>query len=462
MRVLIADAEIDLRTSLSEALTADGFDILQADCGHHALDLVRQQSPELVFLGSSLPDMDGIETLRQIRRVDREALVIMMTADGRADFGVTAARLGAMNCVTKPLEMERVREMVRSVGDSIQLREEARNVRHLKVGHRESDRLVLGKSRAMGNIVDIIQKVAASGASTVLIEGENGTGKEMVAKAIHFASLDRNGPWVDVNLANLPESLIESELFGHEKGAFTDARTRKLGLVEMAAGGTLFLDEIGEMPLQIQAKLLKVIETKVFRRLGGVTDLRVDARIIAATNRDLKRQVEEGEFREDLYFRLKVIPVRVPPLRERKEDIPLLAQFFVEQYNRELSKNVKGFSAEARDLLLLYRWPGNVRELRNAIERILILEAKEVVQSEQLPVEILLATEAGPAPAMTAPPGEAVPFAPLPLGLVEKRHIEATLAWARGNKTKAARALGISRQTLREKLKQYEREEPGS
>jgi DNA-binding NtrC family response regulator len=457
MRILIVDDEKTLRTSLSTSLVEGGLDVLEVDTGGDALQTVRQQSPELVLLDTGLPDMDGLEVLRQIRRIDREVFVIVTTADGGVESAVEAMKLGAMNCIPKPYDVARVGSVVDDALENLRLRDEARHANHLKVGHRESDRLVLGNSKAMLNIVEIIEKVAVSKASTVLIEGENGTGKELVAKAIHFSSRDRNGPWVDVNIANLPDSLIESELFGHEKGAFTDARTRKRGLTEIAAGGTLFLDEIGEMPAHVQAKLLKVIETKVFRRLGGVVDLRVDARIIAATNRDLRKMVQEGGFREDLYFRLRVIPIRVPPLRERASDIPLLAQFFVEQFNRELSKNVKGFSQDARELLLRYPWPGNVRELRNVIERIMILEAHEVILAEHLPGEILMGGET-PGSGRAAAPAEARSFAPVPLSIIERRHILETLAWAEGNKTKASKALGISRQTLREKLKQYEKD----
>lgn len=457
MRILIADDERNLRWSLSIALKEDGFDVLEAESGVETLDIVRREAPELVLLDVRLPDMSGIDVLKQIRRIDREVLVIVMTAYGGIESAVEAVTLGAMNYVAKPFELERIRALVNNALENVRLRQEARQARHLRAGHRESDRLVLGKSKRMRAIVDIIEKVAASKASTVLIEGENGTGKELVAKAIHFASRDRTGPWVDVNLANLPEGLIESELFGHEKGAFTDAKSRKRGLVEMAAGGTLFLDEIGEMPVAVQAKLLKVIETKVFRRLGGVVDLRVDARIIAATNRDLKKLVEEGGFREDLYFRLKVIPVYAPSLRERAPDIPLLAQFFVEQFNRELSKNVKGFSPEAKEMLVRYPWPGNVRELRNVIERIMILEGKEVILAEHLPAEILMVGETTRATQARAG-GMGGSFVPVPLHVIERRHIEETLGWAKGNKTKAAKALGISRQTLREKLKQYQRD----
>ncbi|MCK4546428.1 MAG: sigma-54-dependent Fis family transcriptional regulator [Candidatus Eisenbacteria sp.] len=456
MRILIVDDEKNLRSSLTTSLGGGGFDVLEADTGGDAVESVRRESPELVLLDTRLPDMDGLEVLRQIRRIDRDVLVIVTTADGGVDCAVEAMKLGAMNCIPKPYDLERIGSLVGHAAESVRLRQEARHAQHLKVGHRESDRLVLGNSRSMLSIVEIIEKVAASKASTILIEGENGTGKELVAKAIHFLSRDRNGPWVDVNVANLPENLIESELFGHEKGAFTDARARKRGLAEIAAGGTLFLDEIGEMPLHLQAKILKVIESKIFRRLGGVVDLRVDARIIAATNRDLRKLASDGGFREDLYFRLQVIPIRVPPLRERVSDILLLAQFFVEQFNRELSKNVKGFSAEAGALLLRYAWPGNVRELRNVIERIMILEAHELILAEHLPAEILVRGEwvgTGQIPTGMETPA----FAAVPLSTVERYHILETLVWAQGNKTKASKALGISRQTLREKLKQYEK-----
>jgi transcriptional regulator with PAS, ATPase and Fis domain len=306
----------------------------------------------------------------------------------------------------------------------------------------------------MSSIVDIIEKVAASGTSTVLIQGESGTGKELVAKAIHHLSEGKERrPFLAINCAGLPENLLESELFGHEKGAFTDARDRKRGLLEIANGGTLFLDEIGEMPLGLQGRLLRVLETKSFRRVGGVQDIEVEVRIVAATNRDLKREAQEARFREDLFFRLNVVPIDIPPLRERAADVPVLASYFVQAFNRELNRTVRGFSPGARKLLEAYHWPGNVRELRNVIERAILLESSDVILESHLPLEL--------SPGTPARPVDDEDFVPRPLREIELEYIQRTLQHFDGNKSRAARELGISRQTLRDKLQAAERaEEP--
>jgi transcriptional regulator with PAS, ATPase and Fis domain len=298
----------------------------------------------------------------------------------------------------------------------------------------------------MVEILGIIEKVAASSTSTVLIQGESGTGKELVAKAIHHLShSSERRPFLAINCAGLPENLLESELFGHEKGAFTDARDRKRGLLEIANGGTLFLDEIGEMPIALQGRLLRVLETKSFRRVGGIQDIEVDLRIVAATNRDLKREAQEGRFREDLFFRLNVVPINLPPLRARSAEVPILASYFVQLFNRELNRTVRGFSPGARRLLEAYHWPGNVRELRNVIERAILLESADVILESHLPIELAPRDAAEEA----APP---VDFVPRSLREVELEHILRTLRHFGGNKSRAARVLGISRQTLRDKL----------
>ncbi|NNE44638.1 MAG: sigma-54-dependent Fis family transcriptional regulator, partial [Gemmatimonadetes bacterium] len=323
----------------------------------------------------------------------------------------------------------------------------------IKVGNREADRFIIGSSPGMAEVVDIIEKVAAGATSTVLIQGESGTGKELVAKAIHHQShLKERRPFLAINCAGLPENLLESELFGHEKGAFTDARERKRGLLEIANGGTLFLDEIGEMPIGLQARLLRVLEERSFRRVGGVQDIEVNLRIVAATNRDLKREAQEGRFREDLFFRLNVVPINIPPLRTRASDVPVLASYFVQTYNRELSRTVRGFSPGARERLMGYEWPGNVRELKNVIERAILLESADVILESHLPLELSPRAEA---PAALTATGE--DFDPRPLREVELEYIQRTVEHFGGNKSKAARVLGISRQTLRDKLQAAER-----
>jgi two-component system response regulator AtoC len=303
----------------------------------------------------------------------------------------------------------------------------------------------------MQKIARVIEKVASSKASTVLIQGESGTGKELVAKAIHFQGITRDKPFMEINCSSLPENLLESELFGYEQGAFTDAKKAKKGLVEMAEGGTLFLDEIGEMPVSLQTKLLRLIETKRFRRIGGIKDIEVSTRIIAATNLDLRAAKDQGRFRDDLYFRLMVIPIYVPALRERKDDIPILAIYFVDYFNRELNRSVRGLSREAQELMMGYDWPGNVRELRNVIERAMLLESTDLILAEHLPREMLQ----GKLPAGVtsgSSPGDRMPIS---LKEAERRAIAEALIWAGGNKSKAARVLGVSRQTLRQKIKVY-------
>jgi two-component system, NtrC family, response regulator AtoC len=324
---------------------------------------------------------------------------------------------------------------------------------------RTGSRLILGPGSRMNRLVDTVAKVAQSGSSTVLLQGNTGVGKELLAREIHDRSPRRDAPFVEVNCSAMTETLLESELFGHEKGAFTDAKRLKKGFMELAHGGTLFLDEIGEMSANLQAKLLRAFELKRFRRVGGETDLHVDARIVAATNRDLKEMVAQGRFREDLYFRLNVIRIDVPPLRERPEDIPALVDHFVGHFNREFGKHVKGPNQEALDLLLAYAWPGNVRELRNVIERSILLESEETILPEHLPLEIVGAGGSGAKVIQTSIHAEgSIPT----LADVERMAIQYALEQTGGNKTLAAKKLDISRQTLRTKLKDYRIDAPGS
>ncbi len=446
--ILIVDDEKNLRWSLRLALEERGHRVDEAASGEEGLEKLRKGARDLVFLDVRLPGRDGFDILGEIRRAYADCIVVMMSAYGAPESDADARAAGAYYFLAKPFELKRVTDLVADAMVNVETSREARNARQVRVGHRESDRFVVGNSRRMGEVLAIIEKVAASSTSTVLIQGESGTGKELVAKAIHHLSAgEERRPFLAINCAGLPETLLESELFGHEKGAFTDARDRKRGLVEIANGGTLFLDEIGEMPPGLQARLLRVLETKSFRRVGGVEDIEVGLRIVAATNRDLKREAQEGRFREDLFFRLNVVPIDIPPLRDRPEDVPILASHFVQHFNRELSRAVRGFSPEARALLMSYHWPGNVRELRNVIERAILLESSDVILASHLPIEV------GARAAAAARPEPGAPFSPRPLREVEREYILRTVEHFEGNKSRAAKALGISRQTLRDKLK---------
>ncbi len=453
LRVLIIDDERTLSMALRLALSEDGFAVEEAATGAEGLEKLVTFSPDAVLLDLRLPDIDGVEVLKEIRDGKRKPAVIMMTAHGSDEIGFDVGRLGASDYIRKPFGFDMIRLKIRNALENERLRRDAETALVIRLGDRESDRFLLGRNAKMEAVYDLIMKVAESKTSTVLIQGECGTGKELVAKAIHHASFGRTLPFMVVNCGALPANLLESELFGHEAGAFTDAKKRKLGLMEVAQNGTLFLDEISEMPLPLQATLLRAIETKTFKRIGGVVDITVNVRVVAATNRNLHREVARGHFRQDLFYRLNVVPVFLPPLRERREDILLLASHFIQLFNKELNKNIRGFSPTARTRLLEYEWPGNVRELRNVIERAIIVESDDEILLAHLPLEIAGGGFDGTL--LDELPSGAAPFVPTPLAVAEERHIRATMAWTRGNKTRAAQILKISRQTLRDKLNSY-------
>jgi two-component system, NtrC family, response regulator AtoC len=455
MTILIVDDEKTIRWSLGEGLRKAGFEILEAASGEEGLQLFTDKSPDCVLLDMRLPGFDGIEALRRMRKDNPEVPVIVMTAYGEVDKAVEAMKLGAYDFVAKPFMIEKMRVSIEHALETSRLRNQVRNMER---GRGDWQDNFVGKSVAMQDIFRVVQKIGQSKATTVLITGESGTGKELVARAIHECS-NADGPFVEINCGALPEPLLESELFGHEKGAFTDAKARKRGLVEIAEGGTLFLDEIGEMGLTLQTRLLRLIENKTFRRVGGLEDLHMRTRIVSATNRDLERAIEEGAFRRDLYYRLKVIPIHLPTLRERLGDVPLIANAFIEHYNHELNKHVRKLSPEITSILQGYNWPGNVRELRNVIERAMLLEAEDEMLPEHLPVELV------------APNTQVVKqqasfleesFKPTSLRVMEYFFITKTLEATNGNKSQAAKLLGISRQTLREKLKGFEGPESGA
>jgi two-component system response regulator AtoC len=456
--ILVVDDERTLRFTLKEGLSEEGYRVETAADGAEALERLKQEEFDLALLDQKLPDTSGLDLLQEIRSRHPAVQVVMMTAYGQIAQAVQATKAGCFDYLSKPFELDHVKLVIQNALAQVHLVEEVARLRDVD-RRRTGSRLILGPGSRMNRLVDTVAKVAQSGSSTVLLQGNTGVGKELLAREIHDRSPRRDAPFVEVNCSAMTETLLESELFGHEKGAFTDAKRMKKGFMELAHGGTLFLDEIGEMSANLQAKLLRAFELKRFRRVGGETDLHVDARIVAATNRDLKEMVAQGRFREDLYFRLNVIRIDVPPLRERPEDIPALVDHFVGHFNREFGKHVKGPNQEALDLLLAYAWPGNVRELRNVIERSILLESEEAILPEHLPLEIVGAGGSGAKVIQTRIHAEGgIPT----LADVERMAIQHALEQTGGNKTLAAKKLDISRQTLRTKLKDYRIDAPGS
>jgi len=455
--ILVVDDERTLRFTLKEGLTEDGYRVETASDAAEALERLARDEYQLVLLDQKLPDKNGIDLLREIRAMRRDVQVVMMTAYGKFEQAVEATKAGCYEYVAKPFELDHMKLIIQNALAQTRLAEEVNRLRELDRRRAGSAMVVGGGSSKMHKIIEMIHRIAQAGKSTVMLQGETGVGKELVARELHEQSAWKEGPFVDVNCSNFPENLLQSELFGHERGAFTDAKLKK-GLMELANGGTLFLDEIGEMSLGLQAKLLRALEMKSFRRVGGLADIHVDTRIVAATNRDLKSMVEQGRFREDLFFRLDGIRLVIPPLRERPEDIPPLIDHFVGHWNREFGRSVKGPNDEALQLLLAHRWPGNVRELRNVLERAILLESDEWILPEHLPVEIVSVGGSGPRVLETRLHAEG---GVTTLAQAERIAIEMALAKAGGNKTRAAEALGISRQTLRTKLKEYRIDAPG-
>jgi len=381
--ILVVDDEIGTRESLKMILKTD-YQVFLAKNAEETFQQLETQPFDLILLDIILPDMDGLRVLEKIKQKDPEQMVIMITATKTIKTAVEAMKLGAYDYVTKPFDVDELRLIISRALSTQALKEENQRL------WREIDRSfgfdnIIGKSKVMRDIFKIVHQVANT-RSTVLIMGESGTGKELIARAIHYHSPRKNHPFVTINCAAIPDTLIESELFGHEKGAFTNAIERKLGRFEIAHQGTLFLDEIGELSLMTQAKILRFLEEKEFNRVGGSKTIKVDVRLIAATNKDLPQQVKRGEFREDLFYRINVVPILLPPLRERKEDIPLLIEHFIKKFNSENQKNVKGITPEALQALMNYDWPGNVRELENLIERVVALTQNEYIRPEELPI----------------------------------------------------------------------------
>jgi len=454
--VLIVDDEVNIRRVLAAMLRREGYEVTTAGDGEQALAVLQKSPVHVVVTDLVMPRMGGMELLRKVAADFPDVPVILITAHGSVDSAVAALKAGAFDYITKPFEQDELRKVIAKATRAHDL--ERQNL-HANLGDGDKPPLV-GESAPMKQIYEMIARVADS-PSTVLITGESGTGKELIAKALHRGSSRRDRPLIKVNCAAIPKDLVESELFGYERGAFTGAVSSKPGRFELADGGTLFLDEIGEVPVEMQVKLLRALQESEFERVGGIKTLRVDVRLIAATNRDLKALIADGRFREDLYYRLAVVPIALPPLRDRKEDIPLLVRHFVEKYNQRLGKRVEGVDADAVALLQSYPWPGNIRELENLMERSVLFADGPIIHAGALPDSLRETSPASPvAPvgalgAIAAPSGasmkEIVRQAQAEL---EKELIARALEETGGNVTRAAKRLQISRKSLQVKMKE--------
>jgi two-component system response regulator AtoC len=465
-KIMIVDDERLVRWSLRQKCEEWGYLVIEADAGEPGLRLAQQESPDLALLDVRLPDLTGIEVLDQLKKNGDARAIIMITADPQLDDVKAALKLGAYDFVGKPIDFDELQVAIRNALEATSLRNEVQALRgemRREVGYDS----VVSVSPKMTELMNFVKKVASSEATTILIQGESGTGKDLIAKAIHYESSRSEKPFVAINCSAIPETLMEAELFGHEKGAFTDAKQMKKGLFEAADGGTLFLDEIGELSPLLQAKLLRVLEDQMIRRVGGLRDMQVNVRVIAASNRDLEKAVREGQFRQDLYYRLAIIAIFIPPLRDRKGDILPLVDFFIDRYNRRFKKSVRGITDDTRHLILSHNWPGNVRELKNTIERGMILEDETFLRPVYLPFSVgesggrTLFERTSPADGgRTLPNGRTLPRLYIPDGgtsLEEVEHsmIELAMSQAKGNQTNAAKLLDISRDALRYKLKKF-------
>jgi len=446
--VLVVDDDRGHRTMLKTLLSGWNYTVSEADDGAGAIEMARETPFDLVLMDIRMITVSGLEALSEIKAHNPAIPIIIMTAYSSVETAVEALKKGAYDYLTKPLDFDVLRLTMERAMDHTHLKEENRLLKE-SLGERFDRQNIIGNSPGMVRLFETIAQVAPSEA-TVLITGESGTGKELIAGAIHYNSERKMGPFVKVNCAALTETLLESELFGHEKGAFTGAHRRKEGQFSLADHGSLFLDEVSEMPLSMQVKLLRVIQEREFARVGGEEVIRVDVRLIAATNKDLAEEIAAGRFREDLFYRLNVVTLHMPPLRERRDDIPLLAQHFLKTFAEKNRKAIKGYTPRSMDHLLRYDWPGNVRELMNAVERMVVLSRADYVDESDLPPAIV--EQVGSAPPQL--PAQALP-ADLPLEEVEKASILQTLESAGGNKSEAARRLGITRRTLHKKLKKY-------
>lgn len=449
-KLLVVDDEHLIRWSLEQNLKKQGYEVVTAGSGEDALRLVREEQPDLVLLDIQLPGISGVDVLEKIKDHDEDIIVIMVTANSGLENAVNTMRLGAYDYISKPFNLDELSIVIKKALEASDLKQEV--VRLRTETKKDGAPNIIGDSRQIKYLMEVLEKVARSEASTVLVQGESGTGKELVAKWIHYSSNRAEKPFIAINCAAVPATLLESELFGHEKGAFTDAKATKKGLFELADGGTVFLDEIGDMEMGMQAKLLRFLEDRSFRRIGGSRVFTVDVRIISATNKDLQKSIEEKTFRNDLYYRLQVIPIFLPSLRERKEDIIPLATHFISLYNRDFNKKVQGIAGMAERMMTEYSWPGNVRELKNVIERAIILGNDETLLLEHLPLEIVAkaSPQAGaPASSFRLPPEG------IDIEEVEKELIRQALEITEWNQSKAAKKLSLGIDAFRYRMKKF-------
>jgi DNA-binding NtrC family response regulator len=467
--ILIVDDEKLLRWSLSTELKELGFNVYSHEFAEEGYKLFKEKAIDICVLDIRLPDYSGIELLRKIKQAQPDTYVIMITAFAEVETAVEALKLGAFDYLIKPFSLEKLKHLINKIIETNELKKENTFLKQKEQKHFQQERM-LSEDPEMLKIFELINKLADIPISTVIITGETGTGKSLIARSIHYKGLRQSKPFVEINCSAISESLLESELFGHEKGAFTNAIVQKKGLVEIADGGTLFLDEIGEMSMPLQSKLLKVIEDKIFKRVGGIKDISVDAQIIAATNKDLQKEIKDGKFREDLFFRLNVIPIHIPPLRERVDDIIALSDHFIKHYNFVFKKTVEKLSDEAGSLMKNYPWPGNVRELKNVIERTILLENCQIISPEHL--HLRSAAGHSRADSLSARTGKAVNAALLAdfeitidkkgldldllLTAVEKKIIQKALEATNNNQSQTAKLLNLNRDTFRYKMKKLD------
>jgi two-component system response regulator AtoC len=450
MKLLIIDDEKLLRNSLRKHFSREGYQVAVAETAHKGMQLFREYLPEVTLLDMRLPDGNGLQVLSQIREINPDAVVIMITAYGGITSAVQAIKNGAQDYITKPFDIDEMTFAVRKACEFLKMKRELRALKESTARKYHFGKIIT-QDPAVIEACNAARKVAMTDRSTVVVRGESGTGKELLCRAIHYESERRDQPLVVINCASLPENLLESELFGYEKGAFSGATKRKIGLLETADKGTAFLDEIGELSPVTQVKLLRFLQDQQFYRVGGTTALQMNVRVIAATNRDLEKALAEGRFREDLYYRLHVFPIFIPPLRDRRGDVPLLAQHMLEDFNSEFGTNIKGFSREAMNALQNYSWKGNVRELRNVIERAIILANDHWILASNLPAEVRQSVS----PDLKRDDDFQLPLSEesiIPLDTLEVRYIQKVLELTSGNKSDACRRLGITRQRLRRKL----------
>jgi DNA-binding NtrC family response regulator len=470
-RILIVDDDLNTCQSLTTAFSKEGHQVFESHSGEEALEKIRTQDVDLTIVDLKMPGMDGLEFFQTLKALRPEVVSIMISARPTVDVAVSAIKSGIYDFISKPFRLGEIKKAIAKALEAQTLLKENMRLRQA-LREKASFAKIIGKSPAFAQVIDLIPKVAPT-RSTVLLSGESGTGKEIIAEAIHFASPRGEGPLVKINCGALTETLLESELFGHEKGAFTGAHQQRTGRFEMANGGTLFLDEIGEMSMGMQVKFLRVLQDGAFERVGSSRTIQVDVRVIAATNRDLEQEVKAGRFRQDLFYRLNVITIEIPPLRERTEDIPLLTGYFLSKYSEINNKKINGFSSEVHEVLTGYQWPGNVRELENVIERAVSLCPAQTVELPDLPPRLQFESTVKRAVSLSRPQGiemstvppqnPEAPFADsylvIPLGIsldkIEQYVLEKTLIKTQGDKKAAARLLGISLSSLYNKLNRH-------